>query len=327
MVFFFRDKSFVNIFFLLILLFVVQLHLFFEAPIVLVNTQDGFISYLLQKTIQPLPPLAKTFVYFSIIFLQAIRLNTTLNLLKMFQSKHFTVAMSYILLSGFFVEWSCISAALVANFFVIWIFSLLAKLYNLTSPKSFLFNIGLLTAITILGYHPTSMLVVITIFAVMVVRPFKMAEWFVLLIGILLPFYFLAAILFLINQWSFFVQFLPRLQLHLPVLHITSSELFAILFIIFSLLLGALFNQINKNTKNIQIRKNWSVMLLLVFLLLPVSFLYKDAGIDTAVLCMVPSAAFIANAYSYPKKLMVPNILFWATLFFLMYNNWLVIKN
>jgi hypothetical protein len=68
-------------------------------------------------------------------------------------------------------------------------------------------------------------------------------------------------------------------------------------------------------------------MMLLLSLMLPVSFVFRDANLNTAILCIVPSAAFAANAYSYPKRLIIPNILFWLTAALLVYNNWVLIKN
>ncbi len=327
MVFFFRDRSIVNIFFLLLLTFAVHFHLFYAAPLVLAVSNDGLISPILQKQLINLPATFLIFIYLFLLFIQALKLNATLNNLKMFPQQNYTVAMSYILFSGFFAQWSNISAALVANFFVIWIFSLLAKLYNLTSPKTSLFNIGILTAITILGYHPTSILVGITIFAVMIVRPFKIAEWFVLLIGILMPFYFLGAYLFLFNQWYLFVKFLPSIQFHLPIQSIDLSIGLAISLLLISLIFGLFYNQANSSRNVIQIRKNWGVMILLLLLMLPVSFVFKSSNLNTAILCIVPSAAFAANAYSYPKRLIIPNILFWLTAALLVYNNWFLIKN
>lgn len=327
MVFFFRDKSIVNIFFLLLLTFAVHFHLFYAAPLVLTVSNDGLISPILQKLLSNLPATILVFIYLFLLFIQALKLNATLNNLKMFQQQNYTVAMSYILFSGFFAQWSNISAALVANFFVIWIFSLLAKLYNLSSPKSWLFNIGILTAITILGYHPTSILVGITIFAVMIVRPFKIAEWFILLIGILMPFYFLGSYLFLFDQWHLFVNFLPSFQFHLPIQIINLSIGLAISILFVCLLFGIFYNQANSSRNVIQIRKNWGVMMLLLLLMLPVSFVFRGTNLNTAILCLVPSAAFAANAYSYPKRLIIPNILFWLTVALLVYNNWILIKN
>ncbi len=327
MVFFFRDRSIVNIFFLLLLTFAVHFHLFYSVPLVISISNDGLLSPLLQKIFQSFPEILLIFTYLLLLFIQALKLNATLNNLKMFQQQNYTVAMSYILFSGFFVQWSNISSALMANFLVIWIFSLLAKLYNLSSPKTWLFNIGILTAVTILCYHPTSILVGITIFAVMIVRPFRIAEWFILLMGILLPFYFLASYLFLFNQWHLFINYLPSFQLHLPIQHINLSVGIAISLMFICLLLGIFYNQVNSNRNVIQIRKNWGVMMLLLLLMLPVSFIFKGANLNTAILCIVPSAAFAANAYSYPKRLIIPNILFWLTAAFLVYNNWLLIKN
>lgn len=327
MVFFFRDKSFANIFFLLLLSLAVHIHFFTTPPVVVITNNQGLITNFLIRFIKPLPTSLLFLFYHLLILLQALRLNTILNNLKMYHQQHFTVAMAYILFSGFFTQWCAITPALLANSLVILIFLLLAKMYNHPSPKTLLFNIGLLSSITILCFHPTSILVGITLFALTIVRAFKLAEWFVLLMGIALPFYFLASYLFLTDNLGQLQNYLPILQFHLPVQQSSAVLWLSIALLLIISLAGLYYNQLNSGRMVIQIRKNWGVMMVLLVLMLPIPFIFKGVGMESAVLSLIPLAAFAANAYSYPKRLFLPNILFWLSVALIVYNNWLIVKN
>jgi len=326
-VFLFRDKSVVNVFFLLVLSLAVHLHFFVASPVVYATENDGFIGLFLLKYIRPLPTPFLVLLYHFLVLVQAMRLNATLNTYRMFQHSGHTTAMAYVLLSGFFTQWCAITPALVANSLVIWIFILLCKMYNHPSPKAHLFNTGLVAGLTILCYHPTSILVLITLFALAVVRPFRITEWFILIMGICMPFYFLISFLYLTDQVSYITRYLSSIHFHLPLekadmwLWITLGILGVILFS------GLYYWQLNNTRLVIQIRKNWGVMMVLLLLMLPIPFLFKGVGIEAAVLSLIPIAAYSSNAFLYPRRLLFPNLLFWLAVVAIVHNNWQLIKN
>ena len=326
MVFLFRDKAVTNIFFLLVLVLAVHLHFFITPASVVALQDEGLIGIFLLKFIRPLNASILFFLYITIVLLQAIRLNTALNNFRMFQQQHYTVAMSYILFSGFFVQWTNITPALVANSLITWIFLKLANLNNHPSPKTLLFNTGLLSGITILCYHPTISLVGITFFALAIVRPFRIAEWSVLLMGLILPFYFLGSYLYLTDSFRLIGNYLPNIDFHLPLQQANVVLWVGIGILVISVIAGIYYNQINSNRMVIQIRKNWGVMLVLLLLMLPIPFIFKNATMESAALSLIPLSAFAANMYSYPKRLLFPNLIFWLSTAFLVYNNWLLVK-
>lgn len=326
MVFLFRDKAITSIIYLLLLALATHVHFFLTPALVVAQPNEGLIGLFLTKFIQPLPASIIFVIYLVLILVQAIRLNVALNNYKMFQQQHYTVAMCYILFSGFFTEWSSITPALIANSLIIWIFIKLANLNNNANPKTLLFNIGLIAGITILCYHPTISLVGITFFALAIVRPFRIAEWLILLMGLVIPFYFLGCYLYLTNNIQFLKTYLPNLQLHLPLQNANFVLWIGVLVLIISVVIGVYYNQVNSNRMVIQIRKSWAVMFVLLLLMLPLPFIFKNATLDSAALSLIPLSAFAANMYSYPKKLALPNILFWLSATFIAYNNWLLVK-
>jgi len=327
-VFLFRDKSIINIFFLILLSIAVHAHLFIADPVLLVDKNDGFISLsiLLSTYATQMSPTFLFVIYQLIILLQAIRLNMVLTDFRMYQSTNYTTAMTYILLTGIVGQWCSISAALISNSLVLWIFILLSRLYNNQSPRTLLFNIGMLVSLTIIAYHPTAILIMVVLFALAVVRPFRPVEWILLLMGVLLPYYFLSAYLFLNDQLITIKQYLPIFQLHYPFVHPDIWFWISIGYLMAALIAGIFYWQKFNNRMVIQIRKNWAVMMVLLLILVVAPFLFIGAGMDTAILSLIPLTAFVANAYSYPKRLLFPNLLFWLAVVIIVHNNWGLIK-
>ncbi len=326
MVFLFRDKSVANIFFLVLLGIGVHLHFFINAPLVISHGNDGFFSLFLQEYVTTLPQTLLFLVYLLIVLLQAIRLNMVLSEMRMFPNNTYATAMVYILLSGIMTEWCGISSALCANFLLTWIFIKLSRLYNHPSPKSLLFNTGLIVGVSVLCYHPTAILIGVVLFALVMVRPFRLAEWVILLMGILLPFYFLFGVLFLLDRTARFTLFVPNLQLHFPVAEWSAPLVIRLSVLVAMLVAGLVFWQITHKRMVIQIRKNWGVMMVMLFVLLPVPFIFRQAGVESAFMLLMPLAAFASNAFSTPRRLILPNILFWIGVAVLVYNNWQLIR-
>lgn len=326
MVFLFRDKSIINIVFLVLLGLLVHLH-GFSVPITIVaNNQDGWFAYLLNHYAKGTIQSAGFLVYMTIILLQSIRLNFLLAEQKMFPNSGYTVAMSYLLLTGLLPQWAVVTPALLANFLLIWIYIKITRLYNHPAPKTLLFNIGLLVSLTILCYHPTAILIIVVLFALGIMRPFKLQEWFTLLMGIALPFYFLASWLYLNDQLQTIGQFFPKMGLAIPVKQLNNYEIAGLSTLAFVLLAGFFYWQQFNSRLVIQMRKNWSALLLMCFILTGGPFLFDQAGLDAAILCLVPFAAFISASFSHPKRLLFPNFLFFLLIGVIMYNNWYLVK-
>jgi hypothetical protein len=324
-VFLFRDKSIANIFFLALLSVSVHLHFFTQPPAVVFHGNDGVFSSGLQHYVAGLPPTVLFLLYQFIVLLQAIRLNMVLGEMRMYPQITYTTAMAYILLSGILPEWCGISPALCANFLLIWIFIKLSRLYNHPSPKTLLFNTGLIVGLSVLCYHPTAILIGVVLFALIVVRPFRLAEWVILLMGILLPYYFLFGILFLQDKTSRFMSFVPSLRLDLPVAAWSVPLIIQLAVLLSMIIAGLIYWQLTHTRMVIQIRKNWGVMMVMLLILLPIPFLFRDAGLESAFMSIVPLAAFSSSAFSTPRRLLLPNILFWLAIAVLIYNNWILI--
>jgi hypothetical protein len=164
------------------------------------------------------------------------------------------------------------------------------------------------------------------LFALGIMRPFKLQEWFTLLMGIALPFYFLASWLYLTDELNRIGQFLPKMELAVPVQQLSNLEMAGLSAFVLVLLAGFFSWQQFNSRLVIQMRKNWSALLVMCFILTAAPFIFNNAGLNAAVLCLVPFTAFVSASFSYPKRLLFPNFLFFVLIGVIMYNNWYLVK-
>jgi hypothetical protein len=322
---FFKEKSTVAVIGLFIVSVVIRAFFWKHSPGIVTTKSDGFIYYLLSP-LAFLSGIALTFLYHFIVVLQALRLNHILNDARLFPKPAFTTALAYIILTALLPAWNNITSAFVVNSILIWLLYQLIKLQSAQQPKTLVYNIGLITGTAILLYFPACPLIPVVFFAIASSRPFRANEWVVLLIGILTPFYFLTAWLFLNDKLDLVLQ-----QLEIFGFYIIrpSSILFTI--ITFStagmaIAAGVFMWQSHIGRMAIQVRKNWNVLFLMLILLLPAIYFIDNAWPDALLLAAIPAAPFVSNAFLYPKRNLGPSLIFWLLIALVVYNNWIIAK-
>lgn len=326
MVALFKDRSPATIIWLFLLSIIVHSNFIFETPGVQVLPHDGLLSGFLNNYASLLTPAFVILLYHALIIIQALRLNHLFTDHRMYSKVNFLAAMVYILLTGLFTEWGRLSPALIDNILVIWFFAKTVHLYNSPNPKTLLFNLGLITGCSILLYHPSALLILVAFFALMIVRPFDITEWLVLAMGVIFPFYLLAAYLYLTDRLQSFVQYIPQWELHVPKVHFSIVFFITVGVIIIITLIGLFYSQQENRRLLIQIRKNWTVLLAMLFIMLPLPFVNKNVGIESFLLWLVPATPFIAKGFLAPKKNTLPALMFWSLVALDILKNWEIIK-
>ncbi len=326
MVALFKDRSPVTIFWLFVLSIIVHSHFFVHAPTVSATTADGLLSAFINQYIASLNAAFIILIYHAVILLQALRINHLFTDHRMYSRANYFPAMVYILLTGLFTEWSSLTPALLANFLVIWFFTKIVQLYNSPNPKTLLFNIGLLTGISTILYHPAAMLLPVAFFALMMLRPFNITEGVVLIMGVISPFYFLVSYLYLTDNLPSIKNYIPWWRFHLlkttasPVFFITIAVIILVIFI------ALYFWQQENRRLLIQVRNNWVVLVVMLLVMLPVPFVNKDAGLESLLLCIVPASPLIAKGFLGPRKNTLPFIMFSALIVLGILKNWHIVK-
>jgi len=88
------------------------------------------------------------------------------------------------------------------------------------------------------------------------------------------------------------------------------------------LIAGIFYWQQQQTRFIIQVRKYWGVLLLVLILTFFQPIIFSVQALYASAIVITPMACFISFAYSTPKRLLVPNILFWASVGVIVYNHW-----
>ncbi len=327
MVSLFKEKSSASVFRVLLVSILLRAHFIIQPPVIVTSPDDGLIYPILSSLPSTLPPVAMSVIYQLIVLLQALRLNYILNDLRMFQKNAFTTALAYLLLTALLPQWNNISSALVANSMLIWLIYRIAVMYNTPHPKPAVYNTGLIAGISLLLYYPAAPLLLLALFALAILRPFRINEWLVLLLGILTPVYFFLGYRFLTDKLTESFQVIKIFEPHIirPAniidVAVTCSAAALVIFA------GVYQWQANGGRMVIQIRRYWTVLFLMFLFLIPSIFLLRNAWPYALLMAAIPASAFVSNAFLYPKRNTVPAIFFWLLAAIVIYNNWKTIYN
>lgn len=295
------------------------LFLFPKLPVATQNDAvlyHGLVQWLLSFGAKA--ALLSSLFAFILLYTQALMLTYLINEFRMLGKPGYLPGAAYLLLTTLLPEWSFLSSPLIAATFIIWALIKLYRLYNVAVARGVLFNTGLLLGVSSYVYFPAASFLICFIVGIMVLKPFRLNELILFLLGCLTPYYFYAAYLFLTDKFSL-ANFLPHVSVSLPRVKSTVWLAVSTLFLTIPFLLGGFYVQSHLHKMLIQVRKNWSVVLLYLVLAFFVPFVNTYAAFSNWVLIVAPFACFHAAAYFYLPKLWVANVLFFLTVAYVVY--------
>jgi hypothetical protein len=322
----FKQKNPGNAFILLLYALALKFPFFMRPEKPMVNEGDNYIFNIVVKSIESLTggsPFIYSILAFFLLFAQATLLNRIGNSIKLLPRSNFLIGMSYILITSLVHEWNLFSAPLLVNSLLIWIWYRLTTMYNHNNPKTVIFNISMLVGILPLIYSPAVVFLLLLMFALIVTRPFRITEWLVALLGFTTPYYFLFVVLFLTNQWNWH-KVIPVISFHLPHLPSSLWVTGGITFMVIPFLIGAWYAQTNIGKMLIQMRKSWSLLLMLLIVSVLIIMLNPGTNYLHWLPVVVPLAAFHGAAYYYLPGRWLPSLLHWVIFAFAIVLNYAV---
>lgn len=255
-------------------------------------------------------PIIYSIIAFLLLYIQAITLNKLLNNHRLLPKPNYLAGMSYLLITSLFSEWYILSAPLIINTLLIWVLSRLCNLYNNPNAKTILFNVGMITGVATLFYFPSIAFSLLIIVGLTITRPFKLPEWIIALLGIITPYYFLGAWFFLTDRWASY-RF-PGVSVTLPKFNESAWAYIAIIFVLFTIIVGMIFIQNNMRRLLVQSRKSWSLIYLYLMVAIVVPFLNAAHSFDYWILTAVPISAFAAAAFLFPERKWFSFFIHWS---------------
>ena len=230
------------------------------------------------------------------------------------QRSNYLTGMSFLLVTSLFSEWNMLSAPLIINTLLIWVWAKMSGLHNNPQPKTSLFNIGIAIGLSTFFYFPSLAFAALIIFGLALTRPFKLAEWLIALLGIITPYYFLLAWVFLTDKWKGYK--FPGFAVTNPKFNQTNWAYAAIIIVLFITVIGLFFIQQNFRRQLIQARKSWNLVYLYLIVAVFVPFVNATHTFEYWILCAVPLSAILGAAFLYPAKKWFPLLLHWLMVAF-----------
>ena len=314
----FKQKNPANILLLLVFGILIKLPMFLYPHVPVSRSADGALFNWILKFLQPTGnsfPSLYPLLAFGLLLLQAIILTRFIMVQRMMNKPNYLPGMAYLLITSLLPEWNFLSAPLIINSILLLVLSGLFKIYNQANAKGTIFNIGLALGIAGFLFISSLTFIVWILLALAVMRPFRINEWLLCILGITTPFYFYAIYIFVTDKWSW-DAFLPHISIGVPSLEQSAWLAASVFLIMVPFLVGGYYVQDNLRRMLINVRKGWSLLLLYLLVALLLPFVNTSDTFENWVMAMVPMAAFHACTYLYSTLRIFPHILFWVTVGF-----------
>lgn len=304
---------------MLIVGILVKLPMFLGPHRPLVRDSDGIlyegIVHFLDTTVG-----ASEFFYavltFALLYFQAAIITRFINSQRMMNRPNYLAGMTYMLITSLLPEWNYFSAPLVCNTILLYILSALFNIYNKPDARGSVFNIGLALGISSFIFISSLTFLIWIFLALAVMRPFRINEWLICILGVTTPFYFYAIYIFLAGRFGW-NEFIPHLQVGFPSLKQSAWLAASVFLVLVPFLAGGYYVQDNLRRMLINVRKGWSLLLLYLFTALLLPFVNSSDTFENWIMAMVPMAAFHGFAYLHSLLRIFPVLLFWLTVVFI----------
>ncbi|MEP7142343.1 MAG: DUF6427 family protein [Ferruginibacter sp.] len=313
----FRSNNPYNTFLLLVYGLLLKLQMFAHPKVPVPQQTDGFLFKALLFQLSGVGkslPVIYPLITFLLLFTQAITFNRLVNDHRLMQKSNYLTAMGYLLITSLFAEWNVLSAPLIINTLLIWVWSRMSRLHNDHNPKTSLFNIGIAIGLSSFFYFPSLAFAALIVFGLLVTRAFKVSEWMVALLGIIAPYYFLLAYVFITDKWQGY--HFPGVAVTFPHFYESRWALAAIIIVLFTSITGVFYIQQNFRRQLVQARKSWNLIFLYLVIALFIPFINASHSFIYWILCAIPIAVIAAAGFLYPAKKWFPLVLHWIMVAF-----------
>lgn len=311
----FKQKTPANLLLLLVFGVLIKLPMFLYPHIPLDKPAGGILFTYLLKFLSATgksSPVIYPLLAFGLLFLQAVVLTRFINNQRMMNRANYLPGMSYLLITSLLPEWNYFSAPLLINTVLLFILAALFKTYNQQSAKATIFNIGVALGIAGFLFVSAMTFVVWVLLALALMRPFRLNEWLLCILGITTPFYFYGIYIFINDQWSW-NAILPHITIGIPAIKQSAWLAGSVFLLMIPFLAGGYYVQENLRKMLIHVRKGWSLLLLYLLTSMLLPFVNNNDSFENWVMAMIPMAAFHACTYLYANLRILPLLLFWLT--------------
>jgi hypothetical protein len=312
---FFRSGNPLTVLLLLIYTLLVKFYYLIHPSSYLADGNEGLLYNLLVRWLEMIfgkSPFLFTSLAILLLLLQALLITKIVNHQRLFAKPTYLPAMCYLLFTSLLQDWNVFSPALLVNLVMLWVFTSITLLYTRTSARDVVFNVGFALGVCGLFYFPATIFCLLLWLSLLIMRPFRLAEWIIAILGLICPIYLLGTYLYLTDQWALFTQ-IPRIGIGVPVIE-HYKVWGAMAGSVFFFILGWLLLQRSIKKMLIQGRKIWSVLIVYVFVAMIIPIFNVHFSPAYWVLAILPLSLFVANMYWSIVNNTVANVIHIVTL-------------
>ena len=299
----FKANNPYNTFLLFVYGLLLKLPMFLHPVIPSAQKTDGFLFKILLNQLQTVGqsiPVIYPAITFLLLYTQAVTFNKLVSGQRLMQKANYLTGMSYLLITSLFTDWNILSAPLIINTLLVWVWARMSGLYNNSKPQATLFNIGMVIGVSTFFYFPSIAFAALIVFGLIVTRAFRLSEWLIALFGIVTPYYFLLAYVFLTDKWKGYK--FPGIAISYPKFNQSGWALAAIIIVLSVTVIGLFFIQQNFRRQLVQARKSWNLIFLYFLVAIFIPFINATHTFQYWILCAIPLSAFVACTFLYSSK-------------------------
>lgn len=209
MVSIFRSYHPAVLFLLILYVVLLRVFLFMEPVVFQVPENTNLFSRITYRLLTMLAG-DHNFVFHIIstllVFFQALYFNYLVNYYRIMSKSSYLPAFSFLLVSSMFVEFTLLSAALVANTFLLFALAKVFAWYKKDKVTGAVFDTTFLVSVASLFFFPYLVFFLFVLVSLAMLRPFSLRDYLIAIVGLLLPYYFLGVYFFWHNQLPEFIS-------------------------------------------------------------------------------------------------------------------------
>lgn len=315
----FRQKNPGNIFMLFIIGILLKLPAFFEGAPPIVKQLDSKTYRYIVSFFEPVSfimPSIFAILAFLLVFFQTYLLTIFINNNRLMVKANFLPGMAYMLVTSLLPEFNRFSSPLIVSTLFILLFIILFSAHNEKITRGSIFNAGFILGLSGIIFLPSILFLLWVYIALSMLRPFKLNEWLVLLLGVLTPSYFLIIFLYLTDSFSWGYIYNGFMMALRPEKY-TIWHAGALFLVLMPLLAGIYYIQVHSRRMLVHVRKAWNLFLIYTIIALAVTFFNVGTGIENWVLVLLPAAAIHGYGYFNSELKLYPKIAFWLSVAFI----------
>jgi hypothetical protein len=318
----FRNLNFINLIYLLILLFILRIGIYFDLPAEINTGFNELFSRLLWQTPANtiLAPVLNITFAAIVVFAQALLFNKIINNYNILGKSGFLGALFYIVASSVFAPFLFLSPPLFCNFFLLYVLHKILSEYKNPDSISSMFDLGLIIALGTLIYFPFVLFLLFLWLSLIILRPFNWREWLSVIIGFITVIFFLGVYYFWNERLLDFYEIWRPLANTFPlIIKIQITDYIVLFPIVACLLLGIGYIRQNFFKSFVHVRKTFQLLFFL-FIIAGLSFYLKtDFRINHFLLCVIPVATVLAYYFASAKIKWIYETLFIVLISFVVY--------